>query len=107
LTDRQKFKITSVYYHDTGDRESSRVNTKASWEVLVDDEMDLSFRISAFDRYDSMPGPSDPENELDVAALGISTCSLAKFAAESALSLIAAGLKNLLRPCQILMVSNW
>lgn len=65
ITSRQKLKLTSDCYPDLSDFSSYRVNTRASWEVKLDDESDLSLALSAFDRYDSTPDPGEPKNELD------------------------------------------
>jgi hypothetical protein len=65
LTKRQKLKTTVDYFPDVGNVSSFRVNTRAGWELLIDEEADLSLAISAFDRYDSTPSPGDPVNELD------------------------------------------
>jgi hypothetical protein len=65
INERQKFKIRSDYYKDIGSRSSFRLNTRASWELLLDADTGLSFRISAYDRYDNTPSGSDQPNELD------------------------------------------
>jgi hypothetical protein len=65
VTKRQKLKATVDYYPELTDFSSYRVNTRASWEVLIDEEANLSLVASAFDRYDSTPSPGDSANELD------------------------------------------
>jgi len=65
LNDRQKLTAKVDYYPDIGDASSFRLNAKANWEVLIDEEADLSFKIGAYNRYDSTPSPGDQPNDID------------------------------------------
>jgi len=37
-----------------------RINAKADWEVLLDEEMNLSMKAGVIDRYDSTPEGLEP-----------------------------------------------
>lgn len=52
---RQKLKASIEYTPDVSDFSDFRVNTKAGWEFLLDEEMNLSLKFSVLDRYDSTP----------------------------------------------------
>jgi len=55
LSKRQKFTANVDYMPDVGDPMDFRLNTKANWEVLLDEEMNLSLKMTMMDRYDSTP----------------------------------------------------
>jgi len=55
LSKRQKFTANIDYTPDVTDPVDFRLNTKANWEVLLDEEMNLSLKMSVMDRYDSTP----------------------------------------------------
>jgi len=52
---RQKLKASIEYTPDVSDFRDFRVNTKAGWQFLLDEEMNLSLKFSVLDRYDSTP----------------------------------------------------
>jgi len=68
LSKRQKIKLTSDYYPDWSNFSNYRVNTKASYEVLLSEENKLSLKLSAYDRYDSTPNGRKP-NDINYSIL--------------------------------------
>lgn len=68
LNKRQKITATAEYMPDATEFGEFRVNSQASWEVLLDADMNLSLKLSARDRYDSTPHGAKA-NDLDYAAL--------------------------------------
>lgn len=54
-TAQQKFKLTWDYFPDWTDFGDYRVVSKASWELMLDEPRNLSFKISLIERYDSTP----------------------------------------------------
>ncbi len=64
LTERQKFKASAEFVPDVTDFADYRVNTKLDWEVLLDEDWNLSLKFGILDRYDSTPNGSKP-NDLD------------------------------------------
>ena len=65
LTDRQKLTARVDYYPDVGNLSSFRFHAKANWVLLIDEEMNLSLKIGAYDRYDSTPSSGDQPNDID------------------------------------------
>ncbi len=55
LNERQKISTSSEYSPDVTDFLDYRLKSKASWEVLLDEETNLSLKVSILDRYDSTP----------------------------------------------------
>jgi hypothetical protein len=55
LNFRQKLVIKVDHYPDWGNWGSYRIVTDAGWEILLDEEANLSLKIGAIDRYDSTP----------------------------------------------------
>jgi len=55
ISDRQRLSITSDYYPSWDDFVDYRMVTQASWELLLDEETNLSLKIGLLDRYDSTP----------------------------------------------------
>jgi len=53
LSKRQKLTATADYTPDVTDFAEFRLKTKAAWEVLLDEPMNLSLKMSVLDRYDS------------------------------------------------------
>jgi hypothetical protein len=47
---------------------AGRINSKAGWELLLDEEMNLSLKLTVLDRYDSTPNRAEP-NDIDYAAM--------------------------------------
>lgn len=64
LTKRQKLRASVEYRPDVTDFADYRINAKADWEVLLDEEMNLSMKAGVIDRYDSTPEGLEP-NDLD------------------------------------------
>jgi putative salt-induced outer membrane protein YdiY len=68
LSDRQKLSGSVEYYPDVTDFADYRMNTRVSWEVVVDPVWGLSLKFSAFNRHDSTPGGLKP-NDIDYSAV--------------------------------------
>jgi putative salt-induced outer membrane protein YdiY len=66
MTKRQKIKASAEYFPDVTAWEECRVVSKASWEVLLDAENNLSLKLSASDRY-NRPNPGGKLNDIDYA----------------------------------------
>jgi len=65
LTAKQKISGTTDYFPSWNDYSGSfRIETRASWEILLDEAANLSLKISAIDRYDSTPNGRKP-NDLE------------------------------------------
>lgn len=62
LTKRQKFKATVDYFPEWSDFSNYRVTTTAGWEVLLDEETNLSLKLGVTDRYDSTPNGAKPND---------------------------------------------
>ncbi len=65
-TPQQKFKLTWDYFPDWSDVRNYRIVSKASWELMLDEPRNLSFKISLIERYDSTPHDRLP-SDLDYA----------------------------------------
>jgi putative salt-induced outer membrane protein YdiY len=63
---RQKFTASVDYTPDVTDFADWRLNTKAAWDVVLDEAMNLSLKVSVLDRYDSTPHGAKP-NDVDYA----------------------------------------
>jgi hypothetical protein len=61
---RQKFYGTIEYFPDWTDYRDYRLVTNAGWELVLDEESNLSLKLGAIDRYDSTPHGRKP-NDLD------------------------------------------
>jgi putative salt-induced outer membrane protein YdiY len=61
---RHKLAATVDYTPDVTDMADFRLNSKASWEVLLDGDMNLSLKTSVLDRYDSTPNGVEA-NDID------------------------------------------
>jgi len=68
LTDRQKFTMKVDYMPDVTTFNDFRLHTRAGWEMLIDQQMNLSLKLSVLDRYDSTPNGVKP-NDLDYTAV--------------------------------------
>jgi len=68
LSQRQKLTFSTEYAPDVSDIGDFRLTSRAGWEVLVDQETNLSLKLSVLNRYDSTPGGAKP-NDLDYAAV--------------------------------------
>jgi len=64
LNERQKVSASSEYSPDVTDFLDYRLKSRASWEVLLDEETNLSLKVSLLDRYDSTPN-GKKANDLD------------------------------------------
>jgi len=65
---RHRLKAKVDYTPDVTNFASFRINSQASWEMLIDEEMNLSLKLSVLDRYDSVPEGAKP-NDLDYSAV--------------------------------------
>lgn len=68
LTKRQNFTASVEFFFDWTDFTENRINTKASWSVILDEEAHLSLKLGLIDRYDSTPNGARP-NDLDYSAV--------------------------------------
>jgi len=68
LSKRQKISLSAEYAPDVTDWADCRVKAKAGWEVLLDEEMNLSLKLSVLDRYDSTPNGAKP-NDVDYSVV--------------------------------------
>jgi putative salt-induced outer membrane protein YdiY len=68
FSDRQKASAKVAYYPNVTDFTDCRINSEASWEVVVDPTWGLSLKFSAVDRYDSTPSGAK-RNDINYAAL--------------------------------------
>jgi hypothetical protein len=67
--DRQKISLASDYYPTVDEfLDDYRINTTASWEIVVSQSWGLSAKLSVIDRYDNTPQGRRP-NDLNYAAL--------------------------------------
>ncbi|MEO1584789.1 MAG: DUF481 domain-containing protein [Planctomycetota bacterium] len=55
LTERQLFNASAEAYPDLGDSRNWRVQSRATWEVLVDPEVNLTLQIGIENDYDTDP----------------------------------------------------
>jgi len=65
---RHKLTAKTDIYFDMGNYSNYRARSDAGWEMKIDQEGHLSFRLSGIHRYDSTPGTSKP-SDLTYAAL--------------------------------------
>ncbi len=68
VSKRHRLKAKVDYTPDVTNFASYRVNSQASWEMLIDDEMNLSLKLGVISRYDSNPEGAKP-NDLDYSAV--------------------------------------
>ena len=64
LSKRQKIKASVEYYPDVTEFNDFRLVSKADWEVLLDEEMNLSLKFSASNRFKN-PNPGGKLNDVD------------------------------------------
>ena len=64
LNKRQKLCASVEYRPDVTDFGNYRLNAKADWEVLLDEETHLSMKVGVLDRYDSYADGFKP-NDID------------------------------------------
>ncbi|NUQ65765.1 MAG: DUF481 domain-containing protein [Pirellulales bacterium] len=65
---RHKLCFSAEYRPDVTDWADYRLTSKAGWEVLLDEAMNLSMKFTVSDRYDSTPHGLKP-NDLDYAVM--------------------------------------
>ncbi len=65
---RHRLKAKVDYMPDVTDFASYRVNSQASWEMLIDEAMNLSLKLGVISRYDSNPEGAKP-SDLDYSAV--------------------------------------
>ncbi|MDY0166283.1 MAG: DUF481 domain-containing protein [Thermoguttaceae bacterium] len=65
---RHRLKAKVDYMPDVTDFTTFRINSQASWEMLIDEGMNLSLKFSALSRYDSAPKGAKP-HDLDYSAV--------------------------------------
>jgi putative salt-induced outer membrane protein YdiY len=68
INDRQKFTAMAEYTPDMTGMNDFRLRSRASWEALIDREMNLSLKLSVLDRYDSTPHGAK-RNDLDYSVV--------------------------------------
>ena len=68
LSKRQKFLGSVEYAPDVTFFERYRVRVQAAYDILLDEEMNLSMRMGVLERYNSLPGSGRP-NDLDYALM--------------------------------------
>ncbi len=68
ISDRQKLSFTTDYFPNWTDFTDYRLVSKATWEIVLDEDSNLSFKINIIDRYDSTPNGAKP-NDIDYAFL--------------------------------------
>jgi len=64
MTKRQKIGASVEYFPKVTCFDDFRLVSKADWEVLLDEEMNLSLKVSAIDRY-NQPNPGGKLNDVD------------------------------------------
>ena len=69
FSDRQKISLSTDYYPSVEDFADARINSRASWEIVVAPTLGLSLKLSAINRYDSTPGPGSKHNDINYAFL--------------------------------------
>lgn len=67
LSTRQKISLQTDYFPDPSQWTEFRLNNQASWAFVIDEERNLSLKLSVVDRYASQSAPKKP-NDLDYAA---------------------------------------
>jgi putative salt-induced outer membrane protein YdiY len=69
FNERHGFVSSVTYYPRLDDFDEFRVHAMAAYNVALDDDGNLSFRIGIEDRYDSEPGGDSKRNDIDYFAL--------------------------------------
>ena len=65
LNDRTKIYASADFFPNLEDFSDHRLITNSGFEFVIDEGLNLNFRIFAINRYDSTPEPGDQENDLD------------------------------------------
>lgn len=68
LTNKQKLVIKADYFPEWSDFDHYRLVADLGWEVLLDEEHNLSLKLAAQDRYDSTPNGKRP-NDINYSLL--------------------------------------
>jgi len=68
LSERQKFTLSNEFAPDVTACNDFRLNTQAGWKVVIDEEMNLSLKLSVLNRYDSTPHGAEA-NDVDYSAV--------------------------------------
>jgi putative salt-induced outer membrane protein YdiY len=68
LSKRQKLTAKIDYMPDVTDFTDYRINTEAAWEVLIDQQRNLTLKTSILNRYDATPGTAKA-NDLDYSVV--------------------------------------
>jgi putative salt-induced outer membrane protein YdiY len=68
ISQRQKVRATIEYYPEWSDFSLYRIRSDAAWEVLLDQETNLSLKLGVIDRYDTRDSGQNP-NALDYTLL--------------------------------------
>ncbi len=66
--ERQKVRATIEYYPEWGDFSQYRIRSDAAWEVLLDEETNMSLKLGVIDRYDTRDSGQN-RNALDYTLL--------------------------------------
>ncbi len=66
---RQKFLGSVEYAPGIGDILHYRIRTQAAWELLLDQDKNLSMRVGVLERYDSVPDEESRPNDLNYAMM--------------------------------------
>ena len=62
LTAKQKLTMKVDYLPEWSAFDEYRIESKLSWEILLDEATNLHLKVGIIDRYDSTPGSSKPNN---------------------------------------------
>ncbi len=65
LSERSKLFASVDYFPNVSDFADHRVVTNGGFEFVIDDELNLNFRIFVLDRFDSTPEPGNQKNDVD------------------------------------------
>lgn len=69
ITERQLFRADSEYLPEFEDFSKYRIRSRASYEILVDPEVNLTLKLGIENRYDSDPGEGFERNDFDYFAV--------------------------------------
>lgn len=65
FNERNKIFATAEYLPSLSDFPQYRVNSKAGWEILVDEKSGANLKLGVVDRYDSSPGDGFKRNDIE------------------------------------------
>lgn len=65
ITEKTKFVAGTDYYPDVADWGHYRIRSRAAFEILLDQQLNLSLRFGVMDRFDSRPGINVKKNDFD------------------------------------------